>query len=55
MVLVLHLIGRKGGASFIDQSQSVVKKKMQSRIYFRHLIENCSTSIWIGYNTNYSV
>ena len=37
LVLLLHLIGWEGGASFLDQSQSVVIPD-----YFRHSIENCS-------------
>ena len=42
LVLVLHLIGWEGGASFLNQSQSVVSD------YFRHSIENRSMLGWIN-------
>ena len=42
LVLVLRLIGYEDGASFLDQSQSVVKQNQCNPDYFRHSIENCS-------------
>ena len=35
----------EGGASFLDQSQSVVKQNQCNPGYFRHSIENCSRDI----------
>ena len=34
LVIVLHLIGRENGASFLDQSQSKVNKNQSNLGYF---------------------
>ena len=47
LVLGLHLIGREGGARFLDQSQSEVKQN-QCNPGFGHSIENCSITIVIS-------
>ena len=45
LVLVLHMIGLEGGASFLDQSQSAVKQNQCNPGLLWYSIENCSNMI----------